>query len=161
MEDLEYLGNYVLAKSGKDEKYRPVNITDWFKNDKGLVIYGNYRTGKTILAKVIRYAYLLCDFRINFYSSIELTEIIKAEGIYRNKLCRQPMIIDDLGKESGIVNNYGTKEFPIITLIYAMIENNTPFIITTNKDVKGKWFQDRYTEWITKRLDEYNDFLKL
>jgi len=147
-------GEGILGKYGKSGYKRNINLAEWFRNDRGLILYGKYRTGKTLTAKIIQKAYYQTGFYFKFWSVFELIDVIRREGMYG---ILQPMIIDDLGKEPVNIKNYGTEEAPIQQLLFELSERAIPFIVTTNKDVYSEDFKRRYTMWIYNRLIEFND----
>ncbi len=67
------------------------------------------------------------------------------------------LVLDELGTEPTITNHYGTKETPVVELIYARYRECAPLIITTN--LNPDRILEIYGERVADRLEEMCDWI--
>lgn len=72
-------------------------------------------------------------------------DICKLDETGRKNLERGFLIIDDLGVEPAVVNDYGTKNTPVLDIILARYDNMNPTIVTTNLNFEdiGRFYGER------------------
>lgn len=127
----------------------------------GIVLNGRYGCGKSVMMST--FCRLLSDVayndrdRITEVHAIELAESIKINGI--TPYARKPLLIQDLGKEPNIVNDYGTQINPISNLLAVRAEYGALTFGTTNMSIKS--FGEQYKEYISKRITEHVNLVML
>jgi DNA replication protein DnaC len=99
--------------------------------DKGILLAGSIGVGKTIIMNVI------CSILEERTNKIfirthakRIPELMKS--CQPGHFDRRPMLIDDLAREPREVNNYGTKELPIIDLMSIRYDCGALTFATTN-----------------------------
>lgn len=127
---------FVLTENIKDVisqfYYHLVGNKEMYKGDmqKGIMLVGKNGVGKTLLLK----AY--CNVRSSLmascsvYHSKKLVELIKENGY--NDFSKRELMIDDLGKESREIIDFGTKIQPIADLIAFRYDNGALTFVTCN-----------------------------
>lgn len=108
--------------------------------DKGILLAGSIGAGKTLIMNVLC---SIIEERTNkiFHRTHakRIPDLLKITE--PGHFDRRPMFIDDLGREPLMVNNYGTKELPIIDLMSIRYDFGALTFATTNFD------QDKLTEF--------------
>jgi hypothetical protein len=121
----------------------------------GIVLNGAYGCGKSVLIEA--FCMVLNDItlseknRIQVVHAIELAEAIKKTGVI--PYSRIPLCIQDMGKETKEVNNFGTNLNPISELLAVRAEYGAMTFGSTNMDIPS--FQQAYKEYISKRITEH------
>lgn len=129
---------------------------------KGFILIGGYGSGKTTIAIIIARIYALYTRKVfKFISALELIDIAKEKdkdkGLYY--LEARPLIIDEIGRESEKVMDFGTELNPMQKLI-AMRYDSKGFIIgTSNLDFES--LKTMYGEYLSERFKEMFNFLVL
>lgn len=127
----------------------------------GMVLAGKYGCGKSIMmsafCKVLTDLVLPPTEKVEEIHAMALAEMIKKNGVM--PYARKPLLIQDLGKEENIQNNYGTKMNPIGNLLAIRAEYGSLTFATTNYVWKS--LDEHYSEYITTRMREHVTFLVL
>jgi DNA replication protein DnaC len=136
-----------------------LTLSDKFSGDfnKGILLAGSIGSGKTLIISTFCNVFEKLNRKsITRTHSKRINDLIKCnESGYYDK---RPMFIDDLGRESKEVNNYGTKELPIIDLLSIRYDYGTLTFATTNfneeklKDFYGEAVADRFKEMFNTLL---------
>ena len=139
---------YYLTKSSK------------FKGDfkKGIILTGNIGTGKTLILRA--YCEMIEDstnFVINFMKAKDLSAKILEVGV--EHCASRIILIDDIGKEEAIINDFGTKTTPIKDLLDARYEIGSWTFATAN--YKLETFEEKYGKMIYDRMKEMFNILEL
>ena len=136
--------------------YRYIKHIDKVLNPHiGIVLNGAYGCGKSVLIEAI--CMVLNDItfsernKIQIVHAIELAETIKKTGVI--PYCRIPLCIQDIGKETKDVNNFGTILNPISELLAVRAEYGSMTFGSTNMDIPS--FHQAYKEYISKRISEH------
>lgn len=127
---------------------------------KGILLVGSIGVGKTIIIQAI--IDILKELQIKIiaeYSSRQLVnDLMENKGLYED-LKKRWIYIDDIGKEKVTVNNYGTKESPIIELLSIRYEWNTFTFATSNYNMET--FEKIYGQSISDRFKEMFNILTI
>ena len=121
----------------------------------GIVLNGAYGCGKSVLIEA--FCMVLNDLtfseknKIKSVHAIELAEQIKNVGVI--PYAREPLLIQDLGKENKEMNVYGTIINPITELLAIRAEYGALTFGSTNMDIAA--FKKAYKESIYKRITEH------
>lgn len=132
-----------------------------FKGDlsKGILIIGNLGTGKTLIIKtVIEIISLLLNIKFKEFHAIALLKYLQEDG--EKELLKRPLFIDDLGKETKSVNNYGTISNPISDL-FALRYEFGGWTFATSNFTLNKGLKSHYGETITDRFKEIFNIITL
>lgn len=175
---------FILDKATKENISA---VVWWLKNSKkhGLLLYGNYGSGKTTMCNAIialfnaiiatnddnkknnGWKFNAAESKIADYISswIQSPYMITASSIvgiashnpdqFVEINKRQYLIIDEFGRESVEANNYGTKSEPIIEIIGSRYEKMQTTIMTSNMDDAG--IEAKYTRYVSDRFNEMFD----
>jgi DNA replication protein DnaC len=134
--------------------------------NKGIMLQGKYGSGKTILLETysLLYNHIVQKFGLNqplllFVKSIELQEQIMAQSV--KMFVRRPMIIDEFGRESKTVMDYGNIKRPISELLSLRSDAGTLTHGTTNFTFETLSSDDFYGGMIGDRLKTIFNFITL
>ena len=123
---------------------------------KGIYLSGNNGTGKTILLK--SFIKIITDFSAKIVTSVhslKLAGYLKEHG--EKYLDKRPLYIEDLGKETAIINDFGTKRMPIVD-VFSVRYNNGAWTFTCC-NYKLETIEQKYSKTISNRfLDMFNFF---
>ena len=105
--------------------------------NKGILLQGKYGSGKTILLETysLLHNHIVRKFSLNyslllFIKSLELQEQIRKQSV--NIFVRKPLIIDEFGRESKTVQDFGNITRPISELLSLRSDAGTLTHGTTN-----------------------------
>jgi len=105
--------------------------------NKGILLKGKYGCGKTILLETysMLHNHIIRKFSLNyslllFIKSLELQEQIRKQSV--NLFVRKPLIIDEFGRESKTVQDFGNITRPISELLSLRSDAGTLTHGTTN-----------------------------
>ena len=121
----------------------------------GIIFNGAYGCGKSVLAETL--CMVLNDLtwseknKIESVHAVELAEQIIKVGVI--PYAHKPLLIQDLGKEKKVVNNYGTIVNPITELLAIRAEYGAMTFGSTNMKLES--FTEAYKEFISKRITEH------
>lgn len=127
----------------------------------GIILAGKYGCGKSIMmsafCKVLTDLVLPPTEKVEEIHAIALGEMIKKNGVLA--YARKPLLIQDIGKEENIQNNYGTKMNPIGNLLAIRAEYGSLTFGTTNFNWNS--LEEHYSDYITNRMREHVTILRL
>ncbi|HEY6913204.1 MAG TPA: hypothetical protein VI413_00895 [Paludibacter sp.] len=120
----------------------------------GIVLAGAYGCGKSVMMSAfckVLFDLQLVREKVLEIHAIELAEEIRLKGVI--PFARIPLLIQDMGKENNLLNNWGTKINPISNLLALRAEYGSLTYGSTNMDLAG--IKEQYEEYISKRFDEH------
>ena len=126
----------------------------------GIILNGAYGCGKSIA--ISAFCMLLNDLaiyesdKISEYHSIDLCELIVQNGVH--PFVKQPILIQDIGKEMKEAKNFGTDRNPLTELFAVRSEYGSVTFGSTNYDKDA--FEKNYKN-LGKRLFEHSTILYL
>lgn len=134
--------------------------------DKGIYMYGKIGCGKTLLMS----AYLkvvcgLCRIITTTIHAKQIYERIQKKGIESMVMC--PLFIDELGRESLEINEFGNKIRPIQDLFAMRYESGARTFCTSNfstEQLEGKVVDGvlkGYGRYVRTRMEEMMNIVKL
>lgn len=122
----------------------------------GLLLYGNYGTGKTTMGKAIT---LLLSNLGQTIKSIRARDIATLAGMDPDAfkdLKSEPMLyIDEVGREPLSAKNYGNEKSPFIEILEYRYDKQLFTILTAN--LTDQEIIDRYGYYIDERIAENFD----
>ena len=127
----------------------------------GIVLNGAFGSGKSVMmsafCKVLNDLNYSDRDRITEIHAIELAENIKIKGVA--PYARIPLLIQDLGKEPNVVNDFGTIINPISSLLAVRCEYGSLTFGTTNMSAQS--FEEQYKKYIRERIIEHVNLVLL
>jgi DNA replication protein DnaC len=139
-----------------------------FESDlnKGILLQGKYGCGKTILLETysLLHNHIVKKFSLSyslltFIKSVELQEQIRKQSV--NMFVRRPLIIDEFGRESKTVMDYGNVSHPISELLSLRSDVGTITHGTTNFALNTLSSEEFYGAMIGDRLKIMFNFITL
>lgn len=134
--------------------------------DKGLMLQGKYGCGKTILLEAysLLHNHVVRRFSLNqplftFIKSVELQEQIVKQSA--SVFVRRPLIIDEFGRESKTVQDYGNVSRPISELLSLRSDVGVVTHCTTNFTFATLSSDEFYGGMIGDRLKAMFNFITL
>ncbi len=151
LENKKFIENLYLYLTGNED-------CEW-KLNRGILVIGNYGSGKTILmlAFVGVNNFLAHNYRGKLIETIKYKEIETDKDLIKET--KKPLFIDDFGKETKTVNDYGTKKNPVYELISARYEDGGVTFGTSNFDEKD--LEDMYGEYLFERIKSMFNIIRL
>ena len=132
--------------------------------NKGIMLQGKYGCGKTLLLESysILHNHVIKKFFLNrplltFIKSVELQEQIRQQSV--QAFARRPLIIDEFGRESKTVQDYGNISRPISELLSLRSDVGTLTHGTTNFTLETLSSEDFYGAMIGDRLKMMFNFI--
>jgi len=126
--------------------------------NKGLFLMGSIGTGKTmIINAIINIIEATTNKRFTSLHAKKIFSFLKENGVER--LNKRPLFIDDIGKETLEVNDFGTKINVIPDLFAIRYDNNAWTFVTSNYDTEE--LTEFYGETIIDRFKELFNVLIL
>ena len=127
---------------------------------------GKYGCGKTILLETyaLLHNHIVKKFSLNsplllFIKAVELQEQIRKQSV--NKFVRRPMIIDEFGRESKTIQDYGNVIRPISELLSLRSDLGTLTHGTSNFTLQTLSTEEFYGGMIGDRLKMMFNFITL
>ena len=118
---------------------------------KGLMMTGNYGTGKTKIMEVIQNIIKAnTNKRLAFLSCPSIVEELKKNEMFY--FYQRPLIMDEIGRETQVVKDYGTDRQPIIEILTQRYRYNAWTFVTSNFTIEtlgelyGGYIADRFKE---------------
>ena len=134
--------------------------------NKGILLQGKYGCGKTILLETysMLHNHIIRKFSLNyslllFIKSLELQEQIRKQSV--NLFVRKPLIIDEFGRESKTVQDFGNITRPISELLSLRSDAGTLTHGTTNFILNTLSSDECYGVMIDDRLKTMFNFITL
>jgi hypothetical protein len=163
--------NFVIDDNNepiiKQLYYFATNNTS-FEGDlnKGILLQGKYGCGKTVLLETysLLHNHIVQRFSLNypvllFFKSVELQEQIIKQSV--NVFVRKPLIIDEFGRESKTVQDYGNIIRPLSELLSLRSDAGTLTHGTTNFILNTLSSDEFYGGMIGDRLKTMFNFITL
>lgn len=101
--------------------------------DKGILLIGNFGVGKSLIMRsFIRLVAVVTQKTIGEFHSKDIALKITEDPEFINNWSRKPIYIDDIGKESKTLKNYGSDIFPITDLFSARYDTGAITFGTAN-----------------------------
>ena len=174
---LEETYKTIVGYQKRDMLYLPIfkpkfkGLAYWLCNlsseKKGLIIGGSVGIGKTTFLQSIRnvlkyyypmrvfllYANLIGDIYKN-RDNYETWDLINGNIKTCGRQVAQYLLIDDLGMEEDIFNDYGTKTQPMAVLLHNRADKGLTTIVTTNFSSLEE-LRQKYDDRIIDRLNAY------
>ena len=133
---------------------------------KGILLQGKYGCGKTILFETysMLHNHIVKKFNLNhplllFVKSVELQELIRKQSV--KMFVRRPMIIDEFGRESKTIQDYGNVIRPISELLSLRSDIGTLTHGTSNFTLQTLSSEEFYGRMIGDRLKMMFNFITL
>jgi DNA replication protein DnaC len=134
--------------------------------NRGIMLQGKYGCGKTILLKTysLLHNHIVRKLSMNkptllFIKSVELQEQIRKQSV--DMFVRRPLIIDEFGRESKMVQDYGNVIRPISELLSLRSDEGTITHGATNFNLSTLSSEEFYGGMIGDRLKEMFNFITL
>jgi len=134
--------------------------------NKGILLQGKYGCGKTIMIETysMLHNHIVRKFSLNyplllFVKSVELQEQIRKQSV--NEFVRRPMIIDEFGRESKTIQDYGNIIRPISELLSLRSDLGTLTHGTSNFTLQTLSTEEFYGGMIGDRLKMMFNFITL
>ena len=134
--------------------------------NKGIMLQGKYGCGKTVLFETysILHNHVVKKFLMNcplltFIKSVELQEHIRKQSV--QMFARRPLIIDEFGRESKTVQDYGNISRPISELLSLRSDAGTLTHGTTNFTLETLSSEEFYGAMIGDRLKMMFNFITM
>lgn len=134
--------------------------------NKGILLQGKYGCGKTVLLETysLLHNHIVQRFSLNypvllFFKSVELQEQIIKQSV--NVFVRKPLIIDEFGRESKTVQDYGNITRPLSELLSLRSDAGTLTHGTTNFILNTLSSDEFYGGMIGDRLKTMFNFITL
>ena len=134
--------------------------------DKGIYMYGKIGCGKTLLMSAFLKVVLgMCRIVTTTIHAKQIYERIQKKGIESMVTC--PLFIDELGRESLEINEFGNKIRPIQDLFAMRYESGARTFCTSNfstEQLEGKvvdGVQKGYGKYVRTRMEEMMNIVKL
>lgn len=136
--------------------------SDQFKGDihKGILITGPIGTGKTLIMST--FSRIVSELSRKIITNVhakDLEKILRDPEKGIQYLARRPLFIDDLGKESTEVQDYGTVIRPAVDVLTRRYDNGAWTFATANFTMDT--FSQIYGETITSRFREMFNVIHL
>lgn len=156
--DAELFENLELYMQDKENKY---------DLKKGLLFLGGIGSGKTELMKLLKeYAFInKLHKHFRFEKMNKLEYLYQKNGYemleyYTNGL---NLCIDDIGVESGVVNNYGNKINTFEDLLIGFYEDafKNGYLMHGTTNLNGKQFKENYSSRIIDRMRAMFNIIKI
>ena len=155
--------SFILDNNNKEviqQLYYYLTANEAFKGDlnKSIVLCGGFGTGKTTICRTIAAMFKFTPHKLvfQFVTTFDLTKISKEE---LSQLYNVHIILDEIGRNIEVVNDYGTKRNPFIELMTKRYENQAFTIGTSNftfETLKGM-----YGDYIGERMLQMFNFINL
>nr|WP_320118480.1 hypothetical protein [uncultured Marinifilum sp.] len=133
---------------------------------KGILLQGKYGCGKTILLETysMLYNHIVRKYSLNyplllFIKSVELQEQIREKTV--SHFTRRPIVIDEFGRESKTVQDYGNIIRPISELLSLRSDLGTLTHGTSNFTLSTLSSNEFYGKMIGDRLKMMFNFITL
>jgi DNA replication protein DnaC len=134
--------------------------------NKGILLQGKYGCGKTVLLETysLLHNHTVRKFSLNypllsFIKAVELQEQIRKQSV--NMFVRKPLIIDEFGRESKTVQDYGNITRPLSELLSLRSDAGTLTHGTTNFILNTLSSDEFYGGMIGDRLKTMFNFITL
>lgn len=134
--------------------------------DKGIYLHGKIGCGKTLLmAAFLDVVHGMCNIITKTIHAKKIHEVIKADGIERLVPC--PLFIDELGRESLEINEFGNKIRPIQDLIAMRYESGARTFCSSNfstEQLEGKVVDGvlrGYGKYVRTRMEEMMNIVRM
>ncbi len=134
--------------------------------NKGILLQGKYGCGKTVLLETysLLHNHIVQRYSLNypvllFFKSVELQEQIIKQSV--NVFVRKPLIIDEFGRESKTVQDYGNITRPLSELLSLRSDAGTLTHGTTNFILNTLSSDEFYGGMIGDRLKAMFNFITL
>jgi len=148
---IEYFWRWISANEFPGNKMR------------GIAILGGYGTGKTLISLAFARAYYHLT---NLQGQSQKISCFRAREVHKYYLQLgldyfrvRPILIDELAKETELINNFGTKSMPMAEILHVRDESGAITFATANYSQKD--LIDIYKSVIGDRLNVMFNFVEL
>lgn len=166
---IEY-GNLIISQTGRQPNFQitPHNApaihqiylyftgNPEFKGDllKGLIFTGPYGSGKTTLALIFgKMLSQLTKKTVIVMTTIELNQQVKNNKITIDNYQQRPLILDEIGRESEMIKEFGNERRVFDELIALRYEQNSLTFGTSNFTMETLR-KEKYPAYIADRMNE-------
>lgn len=129
---------------------------------RGIWIAGKYGTGKTLLLKSL--CEMLTDIALTknsyipkFYKSFDLIKQYQEGNYSVNPKNKGILIIDELGREPVVLNEYGNKRAPIVEILEQRYDFGLITIVISNYTIEDT--RTIYGEFVIERFKEMFNYV--
>lgn len=106
--------------------------------DKGILLIGSFGVGKSLIMRsFIKLVSLTTQKLIEEFHSKDIALKITEDPSFIEKWSRKPIYIDDIGKESKTLKNYGSDIYPITDLFSARYDSGAITFGTANHKLES------------------------
>ena len=135
--------------------------------DKGLFLYGKIGCGKTLFMKAyLNVVCAMCGLLVKYIHAKEIYDLIKSDE-NKKLLITSALFIDELGRESLEINEFGNKIRPIQDLFAYRYEFGSRTFCTSNfspSALEGKndnGVQKGYGKYVRTRMEEMMNIIEM
>lgn len=135
-------------------------------HNKGIMLVGQFGTGKTTIMNALCDFYFAMSKRIIInISAVELTAAIRKKSASIDEYTSKPLFIDEIGRETESVKDYGTEIRPIPDIIGirysrgALTFASSNFVVEKQHAKGGACLEDKYGLYVADRMREMFNIL--
>lgn len=156
---VRFLGTYGAIVRSRGVEFKMDNATTskvekvvtWISSSqkRGLLLCGTLGNGKTTMLKTFK---MLLGSGAVYYEAQALYDYYKTNQSYPRISMNEVLLIDDLGVEPSVYNEFGEKRYPLAEILLARYRQNATTIIATNCSFQQ--IGERYGDRVYDRIKE-------